>query len=78
MYEEICNNFNFYSSFNTFYFLFIAQNSIERPQYPKSQYTTHRAHISMDPTLSQNSIGHSHTNSVPQTPENPYGYDSYR
>lgn len=57
---------------------FLAQNSIERPQYPNSQYTTHRAHISMDPTLSQNSIGHSHTNSVPQTPENPYGYDSYR
>lgn len=58
--------------------LFLAQNSIERPQYPKAQYTTHRAHISMDPTLSQSSLGHSHTNSVPQTPENPYGYDSYR
>lgn len=49
----------------------------DRPPYPRTQYNNMpRAHVSMDPTLSQSNLTQSQANSLAQTPEHPYGYDS--
>lgn len=44
--------------------------------YPRNQYSLNRAHVSLEPTLSQQNLNQSQTPSLAQTPENPYGYDS--
>lgn len=54
-------------------------SSMERPQYPRTQYNmNNRAHVTVDPTLSQQNLIQSqgNTSSLAQTPETPYGYDS--
>lgn len=59
------------------YVLATSMNStMERPQYPRTQYNMNsRAHVSMDPNLSQQNLIQS-GGSLSQTPDIPYSYDS--
>ncbi|KAJ6643801.1 Neogenin [Pseudolycoriella hygida] len=51
-------------------------STMERPQYPRTQYNMNsRAHVSMDPNLSQQNLLQS-GGSLSQTPDLPYNYDS--
>lgn len=62
---------------NSLTFLATSMNStMERPQYPRTQYNMNsRAHVSMDPNLSQQNLIQS-GGSLSQTPDIPYSYDS--
>ncbi|CAD7076874.1 unnamed protein product [Hermetia illucens] len=52
-------------------------STMERPQYPRTQYNmSSRSHINVDAALSQQSLNQPQNNSLAQTPENPYAYDS--
>ncbi|XP_044317961.1 neogenin isoform X3 [Drosophila rhopaloa] len=52
--------------------------TIERPQYPRTQYShQNRSHMTMEAGLSQQSLTQPQSNSMAQTPEHPYGgYDA--
>ncbi|KRG04575.1 uncharacterized protein Dmoj_GI19122, isoform B [Drosophila mojavensis] len=53
-------------------------STMERPQYPRTQYNhQNRSHMTMDTGLSQQSLTQPQNNSLAQTPEHPYGgYDA--
>ncbi|XP_017838643.1 neogenin isoform X2 [Drosophila busckii] len=53
-------------------------STMERPQYPRTQYNhQNRSHMTMDTGLSQQSLSQPQNNSLVQTPEHPYGgYDA--
>lgn len=52
-------------------------STMERPQYPRTQYhiSANRSHMTMDTGLSQQSLSQPQNNSLAQTPEHPYGYE---
>lgn len=54
-------------------------SSLERPQYPRTQYniSVSRLNVKVDNDLSQQSLSQPQNNALPQTPEHPYGlYDT--
>ncbi|XP_034478594.1 neogenin isoform X2 [Drosophila innubila] len=53
-------------------------STMERPQYPRTQYNhQNRSHMTMETGLSQQSLTQPQNNSLAQTPEHPYGgYDA--
>ncbi|KPU76720.1 uncharacterized protein Dana_GF13393, isoform C [Drosophila ananassae] len=53
-------------------------STMERPQYPRTQYShQNRSHMTMETGLSQQSLSQPQNNSMAQTPEHPYGgYDA--
>ncbi|XP_055921394.1 neogenin isoform X4 [Eupeodes corollae] len=53
-------------------------STMERPQYPRTQYNIpNRQHMGVDTTLSQQSLSQPQNNSLAQTPEHPYMYDGF-
>ncbi|KAH8270881.1 hypothetical protein KR018_011285, partial [Drosophila ironensis] len=53
-------------------------STMERPQYPRTQYShQNRSHMTMETGLSQQSLSQPQSGSMAQTPEHPYGgYDA--
>lgn len=48
----------------------------DRQQYPRTQYSMPRGHVTMDHNLSQSNLSQSQAGSMVQTPEPTFGYDT--